>query len=61
MPGRMEDRVAVVTGGASGIGRVTARYFGREGAKVVVSTDADVQGGEESAACFYFVRLGSWR
>lgn len=41
------DRVAVVTGAASGIGRTTAEYFAREGAAVVVS-DVDVEGGQET-------------
>lgn len=44
----MEGRVALVTGGASGIGRVTAIRFAREGARVVVTTDANVQGAEET-------------
>jgi len=44
----LEGRVALVTGGASGIGRVTAQFFAQEGAAVVVSTDANIQGGEET-------------
>lgn len=45
--GRFEGKVALVTGGAAGIGRATARLLAREGAKVVVS-DVDVAGGEET-------------
>lgn len=43
--GRVDGKVAIVTGGASGIGRATAETLAREGASVVV-TDIDVRAGE---------------
>jgi len=48
MAKKFDGRVALVTGGASGIGKVTAQIFAREGARVIVSTDANIKGGEET-------------
>jgi len=43
---RLKDRVAIITGAASGIGRTSALVFSKEGAKVVVSDINDAQGQE---------------
>lgn len=45
--GRVDNKVAIVTGGASGMGRAAAILFAKEGAKVVVA-DYVTEGGEET-------------
>ena len=45
---RLEERVAVITGGGSGIGLATARRLADEGAKVVVA-DMDATSGQAAA------------
>lgn len=47
--GRLDDKVAIVTGSAMGIGKSTVMRLAREGAKVTVS-DIDDEGGEATAA-----------
>lgn len=42
--GRLDSKVAVITGAASGIGRATARRFALEGASVVVADFDDTAG-----------------
>jgi NAD(P)-dependent dehydrogenase (short-subunit alcohol dehydrogenase family) len=44
---RLEGRVSIITGAASGIGRASAKEFAREGAKVVVA-DINLEGAQET-------------
>jgi NAD(P)-dependent dehydrogenase (short-subunit alcohol dehydrogenase family) len=47
--GRLDGKVCVITGAGSGIGRASARLFGREGAQVVV-VDVDDRGAKATVA-----------
>jgi len=44
--GRLDNKIAVITGAASGIGRASARRFAAEGAKVVVADLDENAGGD---------------
>lgn len=48
MTGRVEGKLALVTGGAAGIGRATARTLAREGAEVVIA-DIDLDRAKQAA------------
>ena len=50
MAGRIQGKVAVVTGGCSGIGLATVRRFVEEGAKVVIGDIDDAARRTSSSA-----------
>jgi NAD(P)-dependent dehydrogenase (short-subunit alcohol dehydrogenase family) len=63
---RLKDKVAIITGAGSGIGRESARLFAREGAKVVVVDVTEAAGRNTceligGAAIFVKADVSSWQ
>jgi hypothetical protein len=52
MAGRVENKVALVTGGGSGIGRATALLFAREGAEVLDENVVEIDRGGNQLAVY---------
>lgn len=46
----LKDKIIIVTGAASGIGRAMALRFAEEGARAVICADLNLQGAEDTAA-----------
>jgi NAD(P)-dependent dehydrogenase (short-subunit alcohol dehydrogenase family) len=46
MPGRLDGKITVITGGTSGIGEATAEIFAAEGAKVIIAGRSEKKGEE---------------
>jgi Dehydrogenases with different specificities (related to short-chain alcohol dehydrogenases) len=68
MTARLQDKIAIITGGARGMGAATSRLFAQEGAKVVIADVLEEDGkalAQELGEGAEFIRLdvsdeGSW-
>ena len=58
MAGRVDGKIALVTGGAQGLGEAAARMLAREGARVAI-TDVNIAGAQKVAATINEARKGA--
>ena len=58
MAGRVEGKIALVTGGAQGLGEASARMLAKEGARVVI-TDVNIEGARKIADSVNETRKGA--
>jgi NAD(P)-dependent dehydrogenase (short-subunit alcohol dehydrogenase family) len=58
MTGRVEGKVALITGGAQGLGEAAARMLAREGARVAI-TDVNLEGARNVASSINEMRKGA--
>jgi 3-oxoacyl-[acyl-carrier protein] reductase len=56
---RLQDKIAIITGAAHGIGKAYARKFAEEGAHVVIA-DLDESGGQSVANALIDSNLSAW-
>ena len=57
MANRLENKVAVVTGGNSGIGEDTAALFAEEGAHVILMARREAEGREVEARILSLIHI----
>jgi NAD(P)-dependent dehydrogenase (short-subunit alcohol dehydrogenase family) len=58
MAGRVEGKIALITGGAQGLGEAAARMLAKEGARVAI-TDVNIEGAQKIAASINEARKGA--
>ncbi|MGH6933243.1 MAG: SDR family oxidoreductase [Dongiaceae bacterium] len=53
MPGRLQDKTAIIIGAARGLGAGIAELFAEEGARLVIGDPLEAEGRDIAYACAY--------